>query len=370
MSKNKEQLLFDKINIIGLGLMGGSIAKSCKQHNVAGSVSGFDNSQTTLDYALKNKIIDQEFKFEVGFIKNNLTIIASPLSTYQEIFWQLKSKISNGIVIDIGSLKFFINNLAKEILVDEVGNFIACHPIAGSQKSGIGNADMNLFLGKKVIISKIKDNKREQLDKIKLFWQRIGSDIEFIDAKNHDKIFALVSHLPQFLAFIAKEEYENGGDEILNKHFRLQNSSLKIWNEIFALNKNNIGFYLKDLLKNVELMIESLSKNQFQEILNNHPIADFTNQNNIYPRNPFDKNQFQNKQLPPKRILLKRILLTLCFLQLTDVQKFYNHSGSGFRDFTAIAVYQKFLSQNLLEDEKPFLIEFLSQIKSRIYEFK
>ena len=136
---NQEQLsqeqLFNKINIIGLGLMGGSIAASCKKHKISKIVAGFDTDKATTDFALANNIIDELYDF--GEISDNdLTIIAAPLLGYEDILKKLSLKINKGTLIDIGSLKFCVVSWAENILASKAANFIACHPIAGSDKSG------------------------------------------------------------------------------------------------------------------------------------------------------------------------------------------------------------------------------------------
>ena len=183
-----------------------------------------------------------------NILDSDLTIIASPLSSYEIIFKKLAERINGSILIDVGSLKFCAVNWAKNILNDKSANFVACHPIAGSDKSGISNSNSELLLGKKVIITPTAINSQNDIKKVELFWQKIGSEVELLDDKEHDKIFALVSHLPQFLSFIAQENFKNG-DAILNQHFRLQNSNPKIWQEIFLLNQDNIRYYLEFLLR-------------------------------------------------------------------------------------------------------------------------
>ena len=396
MSKDKEQLLFNQINIIGLGLMGGSIAKACKQYNIAKNIYGFDNDQAAIDFAIANKIIDQKFSFRSELTTNNLTIIASPLSSYVAILSRLKSKINTNIIIDIGSLKLCVIDWAKDILGNKASNFIACHPIAGSDKFGIVNSCGSLFVGKKAIISKIKDNQQNHLNKIKLFWQKIGCYVDFIDATEHDKIFSLVSHLPQFLAFIARDNYQNGVDEVLDRHFRLQNSNLRIWQEIFVLNKLNIKHYLGHYLKNIDLIIEKLYKNQYQYVFEllrsfqNNTLTTLNKEKDIIFASlvefghisECDFNDQHNRfgQLSPttQKLLIKRIFLVWCFLDLPDIKNFQIHSGSGFKDFIAVIFYLKYYLQNpkILEDNQTSLIEFLNQIKSKIihynlkYEFK
>ena len=139
MGRDKEQPLFNKINIIGLGLMGGSIALACRNYNIAGAVSGFDVEKNTIDFALDNKIIDQEFKFVLE--PDDLTIIASPLSGYQATLTKLKSKLNNSLLIDIGSLKSCVIDWAKDIFRKLQFNLDKLSNQMHVSKIGIANYD-------------------------------------------------------------------------------------------------------------------------------------------------------------------------------------------------------------------------------------
>ncbi len=327
---NPPKFLFTNISIIGLGLIGGSLAQACKKYQLAKAIFSFDIDQNQIDLAFVKKIIDGQYNFNQKIANDDLVIICAPLSSYEQILQKLALVISDQtLIIDVGSLKSFTLPLAKKILLNKAKNFIACHPIAGSEKSGVANCDGNLFLGKKTIICPNEINDRNAIKKVELFWQKVGSLVDFLDAKDHDKIFALVSHLPQFLAFIAQENFENGDDEILNKHFRLQNSNPKIWQEIFTLNRQNIEYYLQFYLENLDKLLQNSS----------------------------DEND----------LVSRRIALVSCFLNLPTIKEFQTFSGSGFKDFTAIINHPK--KSNLAPKS---LTHFLNQIKSKIisYEFK
>jgi prephenate dehydrogenase len=331
MIKNQPEFLFKNINIIGLGLIGGSIAKACQNQQISEIISGFDVDKKAEQFALENGLINQSYNFDQMMTDDDLTIIAAPLSNYELILKKLLPQINNSIVIDIGSLKDFAVQKAQDILGAKARNFVACHPIAGSEKSGVENADSQLFLNKKVIITPTLSNDQNAVKKIELLWKKIGCNVDFIDSKTHDKIFALVSHLPQFLAFVIKENYVNGGDEILNRHFRLQNSNSQIWQEIFALNRENIEYYLDGYLKNIDEVLKGLDLQKKIDFIE------------------------------------ARKILVSCFLDLSDIDKFKSYAGSGFRDFTAIVDH----SGNVDNIESVDLKELLNQIKLTIknYEF-
>ncbi|MFT6107061.1 MAG: prephenate dehydrogenase [Rickettsiales bacterium] len=320
--------LFKNISIIGLGLMGGSLAKSCKKNGLGENILGSDVDKTQEEFALKNKIIDQVVDFEKS-PENDLIIICSALSSYGKIFQKITPIIGNKtLIIDIGSVKEFTLKIAKEILGEKSKNFTPCHPIAGSEKSGIANSNDDLFVGKKTFICKGKENDENKIKKIEQFWQKIGSNTEFIDTKKHDKIYALVSHLPQFLAFAAKEYFQNGSDEILNRHFRLQNSNPKMWQEIFDLNRINIDYYLQLFLKNIDEVIILLNEEKYQKTRS------------------------------------ERSILVSCFLNIPDIENFQEYGGSGFKDFTAIATNP--INPHVLSQSKESLIQFLNNLKSKI----
>ncbi len=324
------EFLFNNIHIIGLGLIGGSLAYACKKHNIARSIFGFDIDQSQIDFAITKKIIDEQYNFNQKISNDDLVIICTPLSSYEQIFRKLLPLLGDQtLIIDVGSLKDFTLPLAEKILLEKAKNFVACHPIAGSEKSGVINSNKDLFSGKKTIICPSKINEQSTIKKIEFFWHKLGLSVEFLDSIEHDKIFALVSHLPQFLAFIAQENFENGDDETLNKHFRLQNSNPKIWQEIFGLNRKNIEHYLQLYLQNIDKFLK-----------------DFPDQNGL---------------------IFRRMALVSCFLNLPDTKKFQTFAGSGLKDFTAIVDHpQKF------DPNSQSLTQFLNQIKSKIinYEFK
>ncbi|MFT5703260.1 MAG: prephenate dehydrogenase [Rickettsiales bacterium] len=330
------KFLFKNISIIGFGLMGGSLAKACKKYNVSENVFGFDIDKNQIEFALQNKIIDGIYNFNQS-ITNDLIIISSSLLSYEKILKKLETITSEKTtIIDIGSLQNFPLKIARKILQEKSKNFTTCHPIAGSEKSGVSNSNIDLFLGKKIFISKSTLNDENQIKKISEFWQKIGSNPEFISTKEHDKIFSLVSHLPQFLSFAAKEDFQNtqNDDQILNRHFRLQNSNPKMWQEIFDLNHDNIEYYLKLFLKNIDEAINLLNEEKYQE---SHS---------------------------------RRSILVSCFLNIADIKKYQKYSGSGFADFTAINRDQKnnLTKPKILDENKESLIQFLNNLKSKIHE--
>lgn len=309
-------MIFKNSLIIGLGLIGGSFARAMKQSKVSAKITACDFDEESLDLAKIENVIDEGF-VDLQFLSDDLAkfdliVIATPLSAYEEIFANLKNKISEKtLVIDLGSIKNFqFKDLPK--------NFVPCHPIAGLEVAGYENSTADLFKGKKFIICK-------ENQKIVNLITEIGAKAEFIEVKKHDEIYALVSHLPQFLSFLSKEfSPKNIKNEFLQKAFRLDNSDPEIWEDIFAMNEENLEkFYLKffdNLEKNCfkkpeELLLLMQSVSDKKAVLSNIDFDEISKN--------FDK-------------ILPRLAIVLSYLQIPEIKKYSSYAGSGFKDFTAI----------------------------------
>jgi len=315
---------FEKIIIIGLGLMGGSIAKACRARKIGDKILAYDPDESQLTFALNNKIIDEIYNFDQEISGNSLIIIASPLSSYEKIARKITTQINDQVlIIDIGSLKDFVVEKIVPIFADKKHNFIPCHPIAGSEKSGVANSNADLFLNKKLIITPAAFLSKEAFKKISLFWQKIGAKIEIMDAKEHDKIFALVSHFPQFLAFVHEENFISNL-EIIKKHFRLQASNKAMWQDIFTLNKNNLDHYLKLFLENIRIFSEGNFDQKISFLKKADAVLNLV------------EEKFNQTE---KELILKRVILVAAFINIDDINKFKTNAGSGFKDFTAILSY-------------------------------
>jgi prephenate dehydrogenase len=292
--------MFNKIIIIGLGLIGGSLAMAIKRQKLAKQILAFNKNDQSLDFALKNQIIDDKFNFDQNLTKNDLIIIATPLLAYEEIFKKIKDHQYQALITDIGSVKQYPEDLYYKIF-QEKNNFIPAHPIAGKESSGIENADPNLFQQKRLIITKFCQN-QANITKIKQLWQKIDSKIFFLDSLDHDKIFCLISHLPQYISFKFKEKRPDNLPQILTKHLRIENSNPIIWQDIFKLNKYNIDKYYK------------IFENNYQKL-----------SKNFYKKEEYNKDLIQ-----------KRLNIIIAYLQINDVKEAKKFAASGFDDFVSL----------------------------------
>ncbi len=349
--------MFDKIIIIGLGLIGGSIARSCKSKKVSTSIYAYNTNKNNLEWALKNNIIDGIYDFKQKISVNDLVIIATPLLKYKEILQKIFPNLSKDtIVIDVGSVKSFIED---DILSDYKilkDNFISCHPIAGSEKSGVQNSESELFKDNKLFIIKDRKVDEKNINKISLFWQKLGSKIEFITANKHDKAYALISHLPQLISFKFKSEtFFKIENTLIKKHLRLQSSNQKMWEDIFSLNKKNIDYYFDIFTNNLDNFKDNLKNKEDQNIVSILDVIDLSLINE-QKFNDHDENI---------DFILSRILLVSSLVLIKDINVYKNYQGSGFKDFTLILKYLKYLLANkilfkdLLNKHRNFLLDIL-----------
>ncbi|MEK6714545.1 MAG: prephenate dehydrogenase/arogenate dehydrogenase family protein [Candidatus Omnitrophota bacterium] len=254
--------LFNRIGIVGLGLIGGSVGIAIKQNGLAREVIGVSRKRPTLNKAIKIKAIDKGFLGLEALSGCELIILCTPVKAIIKLFSSIRPYLCNGsIVTDVGSTKFEIVNAAKRILPKKT-DFIGGHPLAGSEKRGIDNAAKNLFKNSLCLLTPIRENKRGNLKKIKLFWQMLGAKVKVLKPAKHDEIVSLTSHLPHLIAFSLMEalpsDYLSYGSSGLKDTTRIASSDPLLWAEIFLTNR-------KAVLKSVSQFQEQLA--QFTELI-------------------------------------------------------------------------------------------------------
>jgi prephenate dehydrogenase len=336
-----------KTLIIGLGLIGGSFARSCKKHQISEKLYACDLDPDAITLAKDSKIIDEFISLDENLLDFDLIVLATPLSTYKDIVKKIAPKISNQtIIVELGSVKEIA--IKNKILLENLrNNFVLCHPIAGSEKTGFESSSEDLFLDKKFIIC--PENTSDLAIKfVERIITKIGGKVEFLEAKKHNEIYALVSHLPQFLSFLSLEfSPKEITDNFFNIAFRLDNSDPKIWGEIFKLNESNIEEYYFEFFDNLEKIEKRLKQNQFSELLQEMSLI------------KKDKIEFDEKFLEENfSSIFFRVIFVASYLRIKDINNFLEFAGSGFRDFISIT------SVLHLEEEK--LTNLLKQNQKKI----
>ncbi|MEH6629916.1 MAG: prephenate/arogenate dehydrogenase family protein [Halopseudomonas aestusnigri] len=201
MSDIKEPL-FNKIALIGIGLIGSSLARATKQRGLAREIVACARSKTTHDKVMDLGIADAVYETPGEAVRDaDLVIFCTPVSTYGDLALAMSSSLKPGaIVSDVGSVKESVIRDVGQHLPDGV-HFVPGHPIAGTEHSGPEAGFAELFDGRWCILTPPVGTNAEALAKITSYWEALGSMVEIMTAHHHDKVLAITSHLPHLIAY-------------------------------------------------------------------------------------------------------------------------------------------------------------------------
>ena len=261
MSDSVKQIL-----IIGLGLIGSSIAKASKNKGII--VHGFDINESSLSTALEDNIIDSSFDSIESINHKDLVdkidlivISVSPKNT-QNILNQIKNLWNTNITItETASVKNHLN-------ISSASNIILSHPIAGSHKSGISSIDENLFQNKKTIVCNPNNVNDIHVNKLNNFWKHaMQMRVSEMSVKEHDLLFAMTSHLPHLISYalidsirLSSKDVEDNAGGGLKEFIRLSGSNAEMWRDIFELNDKNIIKSLASFQLSINNLLELIAK--------------------------------------------------------------------------------------------------------------
>lgn len=232
--------------VVGVGLIGGSLALSLKRNGVVGKVLGISQDPASINKALELGIIDTIVSFE-QVSQADVIVIATPVSAFESICSAIKPFLApNSLITDVCSTKQQVATMARRALGDRVSQFVPGHPIAGAETSGPQAANAFLFEQKQVILAPLQENTPQQIDLLTRLWEACGSTVSSMDAEDHDRIFAAVSHMPHFLS--ALYMYSLLGSEQVDSKLKYAGSGFRdftriaagapiMWRDIFSSNR-------------------------------------------------------------------------------------------------------------------------------------
>ena len=266
-----------KVFVIGVGLIGGSMVLDMQSHYPDAQIFGIDNNESHLDEALQLKVIHQKATMS-DLLLADMVILSVPVDVCVQMLPEvLNNSGEHTLVFDVGSTKLPICESIAEH--PKRKNFLATHPIAGTEYSGPTAAIAQLFEGKTNIICEVEKTAFKLQEKALEVFEKLGMRIRYMNPKSHDKHIAYVSHLSHISAFmlgktvIEKEKHEADIFDMAGSGFestvRLAKSSPAMWTPIFKQNK-------KQVLKTLEEYILNLSK--FKELLENEDYESIFNE--------------------------------------------------------------------------------------------
>tara|TARA_B100000686_G_scaffold44650_1_gene47264 strand:- start:1407 stop:2279 length:873 start_codon:yes stop_codon:yes gene_type:complete len=269
----------EAIAIVGLGLIGGSVAKDVRRLGLARKILGYDNNEDYHREIKSSNLTDYLSNVpDKNLAQAELVLLAVPVKSFKKVLPAILRNISStAILTDTGSVK---SPLLKMMYSPEYENirFVGGHPIAGSENFGPAAAQQNLFSGKRCILTPGEKTDKDWIRVVRRFWESLGTKVSEMDATSHDQMFASVSHLPHILAYACIQAISNADTQEALGHSgaglkdfsRIGSSSPQMWADIFLENQENLLpriSVFNEVLSELEKTIKKNDKRKLVELL-------------------------------------------------------------------------------------------------------
>ncbi len=263
--------MFKQLGLIGCGLMGGSFALALKRAGLVERVVGYSKSPSTTERARQLGVIDIVAPSALQAVAgSDVVLLAVPVAATEATLKTIRHLVTREmLVMDVGSTKRDVVEAARRVLKDEVGAFVACHPITGKEASGVEHADPDLYRGRQVVITPIERTLVAQLKRAQQAWEGVGGVVLKMAPDAHDAALASVSHLPHLLAFAfingiagqpRADDYLSLAGPGFRDFSRIAAGDPQVWRDILLANKAEVlaqSRHFRDSLAAMERLIEA-----------------------------------------------------------------------------------------------------------------
>jgi len=265
-------MILNSVGIVGLGLMGGSLGLSLKHLLPNTKLIGFDHNETHIKDAIKLKLVDDIITNLEDIFNCELIVLAIPVDGIIEILKNLKSIPKNSTIIDLGSTK---KQICDNIPLDIRENFVATHPMTGTEKNGPSAAFDGLYTNKTVVLCDVEKSGKKQLQLVEQLYKKLKMSIIYMDSISHDEHAAFISHMPHAISFalansVMKQKDPKSIVALAGGGFRdmsrIAKSSPAMWESIFRQNKKNVLDSVDYFKKELETFEQLLENEDFDEL--------------------------------------------------------------------------------------------------------
>lgn len=240
--------MIDRLVIVGVGLIGGSVALALRRAGQVGRIVGIGRAPENLALALAHGVIDEVADdYARGVAGASFVLLAVPVGQMAGVLARVAPHLpENAVVTDVGSTKGDVAALARRYFGRRLPAFVPGHPIAGAEQSGVGAAQAALFQGKDVVLTPLSETDPSAIAQVRGLWQACGAEVSQMTPEVHDQVFAAVSHLPHLLSFVLVEDIagkENAGQLFhyaasgFRDFTRIAGSSPEMWRDICLANR-------------------------------------------------------------------------------------------------------------------------------------
>lgn len=241
--------MIERLALIGVGLIGGSLAYALREAGYIRTVMGAGRHETNLKDAVKLGVIDRYTSQPAQAVKDaDMVVLAVPLGAVRAVLTDIKDTLDDtAILTDVGSVKVSVINDAQAVFSGMPERFVPGHPIAGTEKSGVHAAFASLFKDRRVVLTPVAETADTALMQVRRMWEAAGAMVETMDAHRHDRILAATSHLPHMLAFALMDHLRAlpAPDEVLDfaggglrDLTRIAASDAVMWRDICLANQS------------------------------------------------------------------------------------------------------------------------------------
>jgi prephenate dehydrogenase len=236
-----------KLALIGVGLIGGSLAAALRAAGEVDDIVGFDRDTAAAQRGVEAGILDRAARSPAEAVQGaDLVVVAVPVGAMREAFAAIAGALSQAVITDVGSTKASVIEDARAALGALFPRFVPAHPIAGGERPGVEHAEAGLFRHRLAITTPVDETAPDALATVERLWRAVGARLERLTPEAHDRIFAAVSHLPHLLAFALVEQIARGPDAELKlghagagfRDFtRIAASSPVMWRDVCLANR-------------------------------------------------------------------------------------------------------------------------------------
>jgi prephenate dehydrogenase len=259
----------DRLVVIGVGLIGGSVAAALRRAGLVGHVTGVGRSAANMQRARELGVID-EISTDIGSAVQgaDTVLLAVPVQQNDRVLAALAPALQAGaLVTDAGSTKQDFVAAARRLAPAHLGSIVPGHPIAGAEHTGVDAASATLFQDKNVVLTPLPENRPEAIDRADALWQACGARVTRMSAEHHDRVFSAVSHLPHMLAYALVHMIANRPDATELFDFaasgfrdftRIAGSSPEMWRDIAVANRDALVADLEAYQEEIAALTERL----------------------------------------------------------------------------------------------------------------
>ncbi|MEE9447445.1 MAG: prephenate dehydrogenase/arogenate dehydrogenase family protein [Arenicellales bacterium] len=269
MSSSTPDFHIHKLVIIGVGLIGGSLALALREKSTVDEIIGVGRSVENLQRAIDLNVIDAFTQDASVAVKEaDVVIIAVPVGAFESVLKQILPHISkNTVISDVGSVKGEVVEIARRVMGKQIDQFVPAHPIAGSENSGVEAAFPSLFVDHNIIITPLAETRQDLLLLIESVWLSTGAKVLALDDQLHDQVLGVTSHLPHVIVYALMDYLAQQPEQTLHYQFaagglfdltRIASSDAVMWRDICVSNQDKLSAIVREYANSLNQLADQI----------------------------------------------------------------------------------------------------------------